>query len=591
MHPSRASSKQLDTGQVFVTLTQTFGSKIVNEIKPGFNYINSGDLGVVPSPTISLRGYTIGQEVFKPLFLTETTYSVRDDFTYIRGSHEIKAGGDYLHHANRLFWPSNKYGNLDATGGPVPANLEDLFPVWNDPTTWNLAALSPIARTWTQSVSNADYTIRDPQHVWAVWLQDNWQASPRLTLNAGVRWDVALNSLGENIDFPPFRTPQPHQFDEIAPRLGGAFKLDDRTVLRGGWGKDYQGLTNQPSHHSRIDLITVAPTVVNEGRPDFASNPFNGPTPSFDQALAMVSSGLRNTTGIVLNPDAVTPYAYQTSAGVQRQIGQDMSIQADYVWTATRHTETYISPNLAYDPATGANYPYYDFAKLPYQGWLVVLMRNMAGASNYHGLETAFTKRMRHGWQLSATYSYSGTWALDILPLLPGCRYPVSGAGGKCDVPITLAEDITTGDYHLTGAQRHRGRNGIWQLPDHIQLSGLYFFGDNGSDTSTAGVDVRQSRIPNPVEPSAPSTGRIPHRLEQHASRPDPPRRYASPATVPNRPANDGGRNLRNVQPVQPRELQRLRHEREQFSFGQPVQDTNLAYAPRMLQLGFRFAF
>ena len=66
-----------------------------------------------------------------------------------------------------------------------------------------------------------DYTIRDPQHVWAVWLQDNWQASPRLTLNAGVRWDVALNSLGENIDFPPFRTAQPHQFEG---RLAGRDK-------------------------------------------------------------------------------------------------------------------------------------------------------------------------------------------------------------------------------------------------------------------------------------------------------------------------------------------------------------------------------
>src|SRR5205823_13168448 len=67
-----------------------------------------------------------------------------------------------------------------------------------------------------------------------------------------------------------FRSPQPHELDDISPRLGLAYKLNDRTVLRGGWGKYYQGLTDQPSHHSRIDLITVAPTVVNDGRTDFA---------------------------------------------------------------------------------------------------------------------------------------------------------------------------------------------------------------------------------------------------------------------------------------------------------------------------------
>ena len=592
VHPSRASSKRLESAQAYATLTKTFGSRMLNELKPGFNYISSQDLAVVESPQISLRGYTIGQEVFKPLYLTEKTASIRNDFTYLGGRHELKIGAEYFHHQNILFWPSNKFGALDLLGGPAPANIEDLFPVWNDPSTWNLAALSPIARTWTQSVSNADYTIDRPRHDSAFWFQDNWRPTSRLTLNLGVRWDLAFNSIGEDINFPPFRTPQPHDWNDVAPRLGGAFSLNDSTVIRGGWGIYYQGLTDQPSHHSRIDLITVAPTIVNDGRPDFASNPYQGAPPTFEQALARVSSGLRNTTGIVLNPDAQTPYAYQTSLGIQRQLGPGMSIQADYVWTGTRHTELYQSANLAYNPATGANYPALDLAKLPYPGWLVVLMRSTAGASNYHGLEMAFTKRMSNGVQLSATYTLAGSWALDPLPLLPGCRYPAT-AGGACDTPITLAEDISTGDYYLTGAQRHRAViNGIWELPYNFQVSGLYFAGDNGWSTSTAGVDVRQSLVA-PILSNGfrlrPDGSLIPrnninlpaiHRVDMRLQR-----RFSFGGHI----TADGIFEVFNL----------FNHanygawvtNEASGSFNQPARDANVAYAPRMLQLGFRFAF
>jgi hypothetical protein len=53
-------------------------------------------------------------------------------------------------------------------------------------------------------------------------------------------------------------------------------------VLRGGWGIYHQGLTDQPAHHSRIDLITVAQNVLYDGRPDFASDPFHGRQLTFE---------------------------------------------------------------------------------------------------------------------------------------------------------------------------------------------------------------------------------------------------------------------------------------------------------------------
>jgi hypothetical protein len=585
VHPSRASSKRLESAQVFATLTKTFGPRMFNELKPGYNYISSQDIQVVESPQISLVGYTIGQETFKPLYLTEKTWSVRNDLTLVLGSHEMRMGAEYLHHVNTLYWPSNKFGALDALGGTPPANLEDLFPVWDDPSTWNLDPLSPISRQWTQTVSNADYTIERPRHDSAFWIQENWTATSRLTLNLGVRWDLAFNAVGEDIDFPPFRTPQPHEWNNVAPRLGFAYSLNDATVLRGGWGVYYQGLTDQPAHHSRIDLITVAPTVLNDGRADFASNPFNSRELTFEDALEL--AGRRSTTGTIANPDLDTPYAYQTSVGVQRQLGRDMSVQADYVWTAGRHELSTRNINLSYNPETGANYPFTDTARLPYPTWRNVNMRFSDDKSNYHGLETAFTKRLSNDWQLSATYTLSGTWEFEQLPLNPGCQY-VMTAPGVCDTPVTLAADLPQGVFYLGGAQRHRAVvNGIWSLPLAFQLSGLYFFGEAGKLTTNSGRDVRQTgggggriRPDGTVIPYNNFDREALHRVDLRLQKRF---RFGQRATL------DGILEVFNL--FDHANYAGYNTNEASGTFGQPTRDTNVSYAPRMLQLGFRMAF
>ncbi len=585
LHPSRASSKRLESATAFASLTNSFGNKLVNELKPGFNYITSKDIQVVESPQISLLGYTIGQETFKPLFLTEKTWSVRDDVTYLAGRHEIKTGGEYFRHLNTLFWPSNKFGTLDALGGPIPGNIEALFPVWNDPTTWNLAALSPIARTWTQSVSSNDYTIERPRHDSAFWFQDNWHATSRLTLNLGVRWDLAFNQLGEDINFPPFRTPQPHQWNEVAPRLGLAYSLNDDTVLRGGWGVYYIGYTDQPAHHSRIDLVTVAPSVFNDGRADFASNPYNGQTLTFDRALRL--AGRRSTTGTIASPNLDTSYAYQTSIGLQRQLSPTMSVQADYIYTANRHELTVRNINLVYNPATGVNYPFSQVRVYP--DWNIVSMRFSDGQSNYHGLQTAFTKRMSHEFQLSGTYTLAAVWYRNVLPLNPGCEFPMT-APGVCNVPITLAPDFPHNEWYLSGAQRHRAvLSGIWSMPAGFQLSGVYFAASGNDQTTVPGADVRLTGMagyPGRLRPNGTLidrnnfNGKALHRIDLRLQRRF---RLASHMTF------DGLFEVFNL--LNHDNFASFNVNEASATFLNPTRDTNVAYAPRMLQLGFRFAF
>ena len=493
IHPSRSTTSTRESEGGMASLTQVLSSRSVNEIKGGFTQVSSKDFSIVESPQISLRGYTIGNVSFQPLYLTARSYQIRDDFSTHVSDHSLRYGGEVLRNQNIIYWPSNKFGILTANTGNPPANLEDLFPVWNDPRSWNLDGLSSVAFSWTQSVPapGTDYEIIHPNHNIAAWFQDDWRALNRLTLNLGVRWDLLLGALGEEIDFPPFRTTRGHEWRDVSPRLGFAYELSPKTALRGGWGIYYQGVTDQPTHHSLIDKVTVGVTVFNDGRTDFASNPYKlgrGVKPSYEQALAM--AGTRSINGTLLSPSVETPYTYQTTIGVQQQIGKDMSFKTDFVLAQDRAGLTARNVNLVYNTANGAPYPASDATKRVYPGWSTTSMRFSQGKSDYRALETAFTKRMSHNWQLYITYTLAGTWNYDVLPINDGCQYPYT-APGVCNVPITLAPDLFENQLYLSGSQRHRAVvNGIWEAPFGMQVSGLLFYSDGGRSTTTSGLDL-----------------------------------------------------------------------------------------------------
>ena len=95
----------------------------------------------------------------------------------------MKVGGEYVYQQNPVFLCNRCMGIYDAQGGAVPANIESLFPVWNDVSTWNLAALSPIVRSYTLGVGQMQQYA--PLNIVSGWVQDDWQLGSRLTLNLG----------------------------------------------------------------------------------------------------------------------------------------------------------------------------------------------------------------------------------------------------------------------------------------------------------------------------------------------------------------------------------------------------------------------
>jgi hypothetical protein len=603
--PANTQQEYSYADQIFGVLTQVISPRVFNEIKVGYarsgwdntspvlNNPNAGADGAKyqgqGSPVILLRGLTIGTGRFTPQWYTQNSYSIRDDFTRLftrGGRHELKVGGEFIYQDLPWMFCNVCNGELDARNGPVPANIGDLFPDLFDFSTWNLAPLSPISVRWRQGIGRQGFTT--PRQVYGVWVQENWTITPRLTLNVGVRYDLQINSFNNKIGIEPFLPAnRPDDTNNISPRLGFAFSLTDRTVLRGGFGK-YFGDIHNP-HFTQSFSEQISGEMPYDGRPDFASNPYNGPKPTYAALLPRLCTSA-NVPGClrpeypftIQGPMAQIPYSYQASIGVQRQFGPRSAIEADYVfsgeraptWNSTGH-----NINVSYNPATGANYPFTDISRRPWPTLGRIDMWIPDGArANYHALQTTFTRRFDAGWQASGTYLFSGYWDEVAVPF-----------SGLEPVTFPLAPDLG-GEYtSAAGDQRHRlVFNGIWQLRYGFQLSGLYFFGSGERFLTSYGLDLRnlggagqlRLRPDGTIAPRNALVGDPIHRVDLRLQRRFPLGGRASIDGIAevfnlfNR-ANYGSYTAQEVS----------------VDYGKPFPNQAVAYQPRMLQLGFRLVF
>jgi hypothetical protein len=594
------------TRNLLGTLTHVFSDRVVNETRLGHVYYQ-GDMLFTPvnnpnfrvregwAPAITFRGVATGREQELDIQGSDI-YSIRNDtsLTFNKaGRHTLKTGAEFLFTEISDVRCVRCEGSLDATGGAVPAPMEQIFPNILDATTWNLDLLSPISIRWRQSFATSN-TSNIPRYSTGLWIQDDWSVTPSLTFNLGLRYDVELGAFGNHppLVIPPFlrEDNQPDDKNNFGPRTGFAYSLNNRTVLRGGYGI-YFG-TVQNNHFGKYYEKTINVSIENDRRPDFASNPWNGPDPTYEQLLARmcytsnVPGCVRSellTGGAAFAPNTKMPYAHQASAGVQRQFGATMAIEADYVFVGTRARLTDAPINVAYNPATGLNYPFNDIARRPMPEWgYVSVSPNNDQPHNYYGLQTAFTKRFRNRWQASATYTLS--WSKD------GDITPVSGPE-LTPVTFEVAKDLG-GEYGpAIGDQRHRAVfNGIWEAGLGFQVSGLYFYGSGERRERTYNADLRLlgSLRPNflRLRPDGSIIARNDfvgdsiHRLDMRIQR-----GFALPGHV----RLDGIVEVFNV-------FNRANYgsyvtNEASSSFGRPSRNPNVAYAPRMLQLGLRAMF
>jgi hypothetical protein len=414
----------------------------------------------------------------------------------------------------------------------------------------------------------------------------------RLTLNLGLRYDLIWNATNQEVEALPWiQGGRPQDNDNIQPRLGFAYQLTDRTVVRGGAGLYYPDIiAGNFTHSTRINTTSfLEPN--NNGRFDFPSNPFAGPYPNYAQAT-LQTCNVNNRPGCILRAaEELAPPAdlsaltstWQTSIGMQRQIGAQTAFEVDYVYKHDANQKViHANVNVLYDQATGANRGFSNAANRPVPEWGQIGMYAYHGWANYHAMQTSLTKRFSDNWQASATYTLSGYWNGDPQPL--------TVIGGQVqEVPFPVQSDLG-GAYSLgVTDQRHRlTLNGLWQIGAGFQMSGIYFFGSGERDDTFYGADLRdlgggnqRLRPDGTLIPRANFVGEPIHRVDVRLSQRIP---------VGGRLRADGLLEVFNL-------FDRANYgsyvldQANTRQFGQPTRNANIAYSPRALQLGFRLTF
>jgi hypothetical protein len=317
-------------------------------------------------PYLTFTNYkSIGSSASNIWLSPTTTIAIAPTFSTIRGRHNIKAGVDYR-------W--TRYANYQSAFAGGTMAFDTGFTRMNYLTQDALSGNAIASALLGYAASGrVDYIVR-PLYRWhyiAPFVQDDIKLTRRLTINVGLRWDILLpvtekynrinreflanvvNPISNQIDqsaFPGFKvyggigfagqnglsdSPYNTDWNNIQPRIGAAFQLTPKTVLRGGWGLSY--LNNVSTGASNgFSQTTPYVATVDGGRTSASvvSNPF--PT----GVLQPSGSSLGLATMLGQGPSFADPtgnlgYVHSFSFGIQRVFPGQVVVDASYVGSRT----------------------------------------------------------------------------------------------------------------------------------------------------------------------------------------------------------------------------------------------------------------
>ena len=299
-----------------------------------------------------------GQLGFNPAMDYNNTYSSQANLTKVWGSHSLKAGMDLRRWHFLAYQPGNPFRILTNAGFTRQS--------WNNAATEvNSGDGYASFLLGTASGGSADYAVRPFFRSWYVapYFQDDWKVSRRLTLNLGLRWDYnpttdekhnrMVVGFDQNVkspiadkipaamlaQYPEMRNLRGGlQFAGVGgnrrvattadrktfqPRFGFAYRLGEKTVLRGGYGMFY---ANWPTtEYTQTQGFSTSTALVSslDGSRTPAANALADPFPGGVQRPVGSSLGLNTFAGQNFswwNPDAKLPRVHQFSLGVQRRV-------------------------------------------------------------------------------------------------------------------------------------------------------------------------------------------------------------------------------------------------------------------------------
>lgn len=480
-------------------------------LNPGFNTNDAAALGLggVPSgaafpdngglPTTTISGtggfFGFGAHAYRPEEEWADEYQVLDNVSWTLGNHSLRLGfGLQSIRSDTLEPPASHPAytfNGTSTSKPAVANT-------------GTGGADFLTDNMTNGSIGPSGAFNDAQNILSGYVQDDWKISRKLTLNLGLRYDhfqpykemaglqanFYVNSVGVSTGSGVYLLPARDQskitinpafitelaannitlqYDandrltqmqnlNFAPRVGFAYTMDPKTVVRGGFGLFYQG---QQEAGAADNIGTNYPFVFTDTFPaagcvaGAVACPTNGYTleTGFAPALAAGLTNYFATPALVgQSPNLKTTNAMDYNFSFEEALTNNVVATISYVGNVARHLPAGENNNstVALLPS-GSTQKYLPF---PSFGGSTNLIYE--GVSSYNGLQTQLEKRYSNGLSFRGTYTWSHA--------LTNASDPLGGGPGNYrDVNIIpIREEVTNNDFDT----RHRVTfNGYYKLP------------------------------------------------------------------------------------------------------------------------------
>jgi hypothetical protein len=349
-------------------------------------------------PDFFIAGFTDFGSSSGNMVQNDKTWQASEQISWIRGKHNIMAGAEFRKLVTGRDASNSPRGSFTFDGSVTKYAPSDFLLGLQQQDTTPGPRVQALVAEW-----------RD-----GFFVLDKWQVSRKLTANAGLRYELptvpyTVSGFATTLNpeqtalipgtppVPGFKFINPNHND-WAPRLGLAFRIAEKTVLRAGYGIYYN-----PNQTNSFTLLSINPPFsLTTTYVSFPAAPLSlsDPTPAASASVPPLSNV------VAVNWDLPTAYLNQWSAGLNRELWSGSGLELQYVGSHSLHLDRNYYNNTPLPGPGNIN------ARRPNPrfGRIRTIQNDLI--SNYEAFSVSLTQRMRHGFQLRSSY----TWAhsLDV---------------------------------------------------------------------------------------------------------------------------------------------------------------------------------
>ena len=388
---------------------------------PGTNDQGTGDSRYAGQPQFNTGFSAVGnRDGWNPIFRDERTYTLSTNLTKVRGRHDLRAGYIlnffYLDH-----WQpetDNPRGQFTFNGATTALRGGQTNNFFNQYASFLLGLVG----TSSKSVQNELMTAREWQH--ALYARDRWTPNDKLTLDLGLRWEyypIMHRADGRGVDRLDLSTldvliagrggndqnsGMKAGLNNFAPRLGGIYRLNDKTVFRTGYGLTYNATPWARAVRGDNDYpVTIASSFFN-------NEPFAFYAP-LAQGIPRIVGPDQSTGRVPLDRSAAeyTPepgnvdrgYVQTWNVAFERRIPFDTSVDVAYV--GAKGTGGYAALDINATPILGAGNAGRPFAS--FNRFIAINSWGQRLKTKYQSLQISLNKPFTHGLLFKGAYTLS----------------------------------------------------------------------------------------------------------------------------------------------------------------------------------------